>query len=250
MGLNMQKVVVVTGGTKGIGQATCELFIQNKFKVFVLDIEQTESTNKNLSYIYCDIADIQSINQAVSKIINKENKIDVLVSNAGIHLSANIENTTEKDFDHVVDVNFKGCFFLLKAVLPHMRQQGKGSIIIIGSDQCVIGKPNSAVYGATKAAIGQMTKSTALDYAQDGIRINCVCVGTIDTPLYRKAIERYSKKTDILLSEIEKEEAIKQPLGRVGKAEEVAELIYFLGSEKASFITGSLYALDGGYTAQ
>lgn len=246
----MKKVAIISGASNGIGRATAELFAQNSYKVYALDIKKPEYKNENIHYIPCDIANIQSINESIEKVINLENRIDVLVSNAGVHLSATIENTTEEDYNRIININLKGSFFILKAVLPHMRKQRKGKIILVGSDQSFIGKRNSAIYGLTKAAIAQLAKSTALDYAQYGIQVNCVCPGTIDTPLYRNAIKKYSDKTGIALSAIEKEENALQPIGRVGKPEEVANLIYFLIGEKTDFITGGLFPIDGGYTTQ
>ena len=132
-----------------------------------------------------------------------------------------------------------------------MRKNKRGAIVLVSSEQALVGKKNSAIYGATKAAIAQLAKSTALDYAKYGIRVNCVCPGTIDTPLYQKAINNYAKKTGLSLHDIEQDEADQQPLGRVGQAQEVAELIYFLScNDKAGFITGSIHLIDGGYTAQ
>lgn len=247
--MNM-KIAVITGGATGIGCATVNTFILHGFKVYVLDIIPYEGKSGSVENIKCDVTDISAINKAIEKIIAQDKKIDVLISNAGVHLSANIENTSEEDYNRVLDVNFKGSFFLLKAVLPHMRKQNSGAIVLVGSDQCTVGKPNSAIYGATKAAIGQLTKSTALDYAKYGIRVNCVATGTIDTPLYRNAIEKYSKKSGISIEKIEEEEAMLQPLGRVGNASEVADLIYFLCSNAAGFMTGGLYPIDGGYTAR
>lgn len=120
----------------------------------------------------------------------------------------------------------------------------------MASDQSFVGKPHTAVYGATKGALAQLTRSTAIDYADSGIRVNAVCPGTVDTPLYRQAIQRYHEKTNIPLAKIEADEAHMQPLHRIGLPHEVADLVYFLSSEAAAFITGGLFPIDGGYTAR
>jgi NAD(P)-dependent dehydrogenase (short-subunit alcohol dehydrogenase family) len=250
LGSIMKKIAVISGASNGIGRATAELFAKNKYKVYSLDIEKPVYKNDCIHYLSCDIANIQSINKSVQEIIALEKHIDVLVSNAGVHLSANIENTTEEDYNRVININLTGTFFLLKAVLPHMRQRKRGRIILVGSDQSFIGKVNSAVYGLTKAAIAQLAKSTALDYAPYGILVNCVCPGTIDTPFYRNAIKKHSEIAGIPLAEIEKEENAAQPIGRVGNPEEVASMIYFLSTDGADFITGGLFPVDGGYTAR
>ena len=131
-----------------------------------------------------------------------------------------------------------------------MKQQKYGNIVLTGSDQSFIGKGESAVYGATKGAIAQLTKSTAIDYAKYNIRVNCICPGTIDTPLYHHAVNRYSSKTGVGKDSIYESLKSAQPLSRIGKPEEVAHLVEFLFSEKSSFITGSLLSVDGGFIAQ
>eukprot|EP00656_Telonema_subtile_P050288 TRINITY_DN6476_c0_g1_i4.p2 TRINITY_DN6476_c0_g1~~TRINITY_DN6476_c0_g1_i4.p2 ORF type:complete len:133 (-),score=17.18 TRINITY_DN6476_c0_g1_i4:210-608(-) len=132
-----------------------------------------------------------------------------------------------------------------------MRQSGGlGSIVLVGSDQCTVGKSRSSLYGASKGAIAQLTRSMALDYAAVGIRVNCACVGTVDTPLYQNAVKAYCARTGAVEAEVHSAEAGEQPLGRVGRPEEVASLVYFLGSNESSFMTGGLIACDGGYTAK
>jgi hypothetical protein len=172
------------------------------------------------------------------------------VSNAGIHFSASIEDTTEDDLDRVLSINVKGAFSAVKAVLPNMKKNQNGAIILMSSDQALIAKHNSFAYNLSKTALASMAKTTALDYAQYNIRANAVCPGTIETPLYHKAIDNYCEKTGANKETVHQEEAILQPLNRLGQPEEVAELVLFLASNKAKFITGSLQVIDGGYTAQ
>lgn len=246
------KVAVISGGSSGIGRACIEKFISNGIYVYNLDISVCEelSRNKNYSYIHTDVRSHESIKQAVKQILNESNKIDILIASAGKHLSANIENTNDEQLMDVLHLNLLGTFWLIQEVIPVMKSSQAGKIITIGSDQCSIAKRNSSVYGMTKAALLSLTKSTALDYAKDNIRVNCIGAGTIDTPLYRNAINRYSEKSGVPLKLIEEEEANEQPIGRVGKPEEVAELVYFLASEKSDFITGALLPIDGGYIAK
>ncbi|MCJ8321915.1 MAG: SDR family oxidoreductase, partial [Colwellia sp.] len=162
----------------------------------------------------------------------------------------NIENTSETDLDKVFSINVKGAFAAIKAVLPNMKSNKNGAIILISSDQAIIGKQNSFAYNLSKTALASMAKTTALDYAQFNIRANAVCPGTIETPLYHQAIDNYCQKSGADKANIHQEEAKLQPLGRLGQPEEVAELVLFLASDKAKFITGSLQVIDGGYTAQ
>lgn len=240
-------VAIVTGGSHGIGQATVQLFRSHGITTYNLDIQQPQDTT---GFITCDLTDANQVQQAIHTICQQETSIDYVVSNAGKHHSGTLETTSLDEFQDITDTNVKSAFILLKEVIPIMRFQQKGNIVIVGSDQSFVGKSHSAVYGMTKAALAHLTKTTAIDYAQQGIRVNCVCPGTIDTPLFQNAIQNASHATGTPLETIKKEENQLQPIGRIGQPEEVAELIYFLASDKANFITGALYAIDGGYTAQ
>jgi len=174
----------------------------------------------------------------------------VLVSNAGIHFSGNIENTSESNFDRVMNINVRGAYAAIKAVLPNMKTHKNGAIILMASDQALIAKQNSFAYNISKAALASMAKTTALDYASFNIRANAVCPGTIETPLYHQAIDNYCQRSGADKRQVHLDEEQLQPLGRLGQPEEVAELVLFLASDKAKFITGSLQVIDGGYTAQ
>lgn len=246
----MQPTLIISGGSSGIGEATIQTFLDNNYRVFNLDIQQPTLQHDHLIHFHCDASQPGEIQQAVEKVMKIADKVDALVCCAGKHLSATIENTSVEQFDDVVNVNVKGTFFLIKAVIPFMKQQHSGRIVIIGSEQSFVGKKHSAAYGLSKAAIGQLTKSVAIDYAGYQITCNCICAGTIDTPLYRHAIENYSQAHDVSLTDIEKKEASLQPLNRIGVAREVASLAFYLCSDDAGFMTGGLIPIDGGYSAQ
>ena len=241
----MTKTCVVTGGSSGIGLSIMETFIADGYQVFNLDIQTSEIGN----FIYCDMSKVHDVEQAIDK-ISRNTTIDVLVSNAGKHLSANIEQTTETDLDALFSLNVKGAYAAIKAVLPSMKAQQQGAIILISSEQALVGKPNSFAYSLTKCALASIAKTTALDYAKYNIRANAVCPGTIETPLYHTAINNYCEKSGAEKIKVHQEEAALQPLGRLGQPQEVADLVLFLASDKAKFITGSLQVIDGGYTAQ
>lgn len=249
MGTDM-KTVLVTGGSSGIGAATVKIFADAGYKVFSLDKDTPTLIHAHVTHIACDVSQLDALEAAVQQIKQSSSSLDVVVSAAGQYISASIEETTEADYDRIMNVNLKGSFFLLKAVLPIMKAQKHGSIVLVASDQSLVGKTRSAAYGASKAALAQLAKSTALDYAHANIRVNAVCPGTIDTPLYRHAIQRSHEKSGVPLAKIEHELAEMQPLRRIGLSPEVADAIFFLSSDAAAFITGALLPIDGGYIAQ
>ena len=131
-----------------------------------------------------------------------------------------------------------------------MKKQGKGSIVLMGSDQSIIGKASSSAYGMTKGAIGQLTKSTAIDYATHNIRVNCICPGTVDTPLLHKAVSHYASVNSLKEEDVYAGLDTVQPLGRIARPEEIASVVAFLLSDESSFMTGSLVSADGGYVCQ
>jgi len=241
----MKKTCIITGGSSGIGLSIVKLLLANNYHVFNLDITPSEAG----IFKACDITNVDAVNKVINEISNQYT-IDVLVSNAGIHFSGTIEDTTEADFERVFNINVKGAYSAVKAVLPSMKANNSGSIIIMASDQALIAKHNSFAYNMSKAALASIAKTTALDYARYNIRSNAVCPGTIETPLYHQAIDKYCERSGADKAQIHQEESDLQPLGRLGQPEEVAELVLFLASDKSKFITGSLQVIDGGYTAQ
>lgn len=236
---------IVTGGSSGIGLSIVKTLLNRGFHVCNLDLNDSGHG----SYFYCDVTSHQQVLQTVHSICDNH-QVTTLVSNAGIHFSANIENTSEADLQRVFDINVKGAYSAIQAVLPSMKKQCNGSIILVSSDQAIIGKRNSFAYNLSKAALASIAKTTALDYASFNIRVNAVCPGTIETPLYHQAIHHYCEKSGANPDEVHQEEAAMQPLNRLGQPEEVAALVAFLASDDAKFITGSLQVIDGGYTAQ
>ena len=242
----MSKVCIVTGGSAGIGQACVQKFAKHDYQVFNLDLQGTDSGH----HIACDVTDPEQVEAAINLIYRQRGRVDSLVCNAGVHFSGNLEQTSEQELDRVFDINVKGIYYALKVVLPIMREAKKGNIVLLGSDQSSVAKPNSFAYNLSKFAVASMTKTTALDYAKYNICVNAVCPGTIDTPLLHNALDRYCERTGIDKQQAYQEEIDAQVLPRIGTAEEVADLVYFLGRENTRFITGSLHNIDGGYTAR
>jgi NAD(P)-dependent dehydrogenase (short-subunit alcohol dehydrogenase family) len=240
------KIAIITGASTGIGKATREYLQSKGAIVYNLDILDSGDPH----FIKCDVRIKEDIKNAFTKIYEKEKRIDMLFANAGIHLFATMEETTDEEFENLLSINIRGVFYTVKYVLPYMKAQGKGSILLMGSDQSSVGKASSSVYGMTKGAIAQLTKSTAIDYAKFGIRVNCIAPGTINTPLLHKAVDHFSKKTGAEKTGIYKSLDGVQPWGRIGLPEEIAFTAAFLLSDESSFTTGALFPVDGGYIAQ
>ncbi len=244
------KSIIITGASVGIGEATAKLFAENGAIVFNLDIKEPSYSHSSIHFLPCDVAKFDDVSAAFHKAAAIATTIDFVFANAGIHLFANIEDTSIEELDRVINVNLKGVFHTLKCALPVMKQQNKGSIVMMGSDQSFVGKSESAVYGATKDAIAQLTKSTAIDYAKYNIRVNCICAGTIDTPLVQQTVQRYSEKMNIAADDIYDALKTAQPISRIGEPKDIAHLVEFLCSDKSSFMTGSMVSIDGGFVAQ
>lgn len=240
----MQKSIVVSGGSSGIGLAIVKRFVHSGHRVFNVDIIE----NAIGTHVLCDMTDHHAVSACIDTIAAKHG-IDVLVCNAGKHMSANIEDTDESDLLAMFNLNVKGAYSATRAALPHMKRKG-GSIVYMASDQAIIAKSNSFAYNLSKHALASMAKTTAIDYAKYNIRANAVCPGTIETPLYHRAIDNYCERSGEDKASVHKDESSMQPLGRIGQADEVAAMVQFLSSDEASFITGSLQLIDGGYCAQ
>lgn len=239
----MNKTVLITGASSGIGLAIAKCFEAAGYNVFNLDVK----TGDVGQFYKCDVTNHNEVHKIVNEIA-KSNVISVLISNAGVHFSANIEDTSETDLMRVFDLNVKGAYSLTQAALPHMKKHNNGVVLFIGSDQSTVGKRNSFAYNLSKHALASMAKTTALDYASYNIRANTLCPGTIETALYHNAITAYCARSGANPDEVHAEEAAQQPLGRIGQPNDVAAMALFLASDEAAFITGSLHAIDGGYT--
>ena len=255
-GVAVNKTLVITGGSSGIGLAICQRFAQAGYRVFNLDIQPSladtnadTSLSERIHNVIVDVTNHAAVNKAIADIAS-QHVIDTLVCNAGKHVSGTLEQTSEAQLDDLFALNVKGAFNAVQAVLPGMQQAANGSIILIASEQALVGKTGSFAYNLTKHALASMAKTTALDYAQFNIRANALCPGTIDTPLYQNAIAQYVKRSGADIDQVHAEEAQCQPIGRIGLPEEVAAYALFLASDDARFITGALPVIDGGYSTR
>jgi NAD(P)-dependent dehydrogenase (short-subunit alcohol dehydrogenase family) len=187
------EVAVVTGAATGIGKAVAELYIEAGARVHAIDLAPCDLPGA-ASVHRIDVSNVKALTAAIQSAISSEGgRIDHCICSAGVWTYGDMDKTSEQEFDRVVAINIKGTFFTIAAVLPAMKAQKGGSIVIVGSDQSFVGKPGQNLYGLTKGAIAQLVKSSAAQYAPDGVRVNGVCPGTIDTPLMRNAVKQIAK---------------------------------------------------------
>ncbi len=254
MNNNTLKTVFITGGSTGIGAACVRKFAKEGWQVAFMDInlDDGEKLAKELGVLFVEgnTRNRQDLDRAVDATCRRFGNLNCVVANAGIHRCNTMLDISEEELDLMIDTNIKGTVHTLRAAVPCLLAAGGGSVVINASDQCYVGKPNSFGYGLTKGALGQITKSMAIDLGPKGVRVNAVCAGTIRTPLTEKLFQSFADITHGGNARAYwQSEAALYPLGRVGEACEVAELMYFLASDAASFMTGGLYLVDGGFTA-
>ena len=237
-----QKTVVITGGAKGIGAACAKAFANDGYQVAVLDIVpgwETGDENGQL-FLNCDVSKIEAVESAMKQVREKFGSIDVLVNNAGIQRYGTVTETSEGEWDLVMNVNLKSAFLCSKYAIPHMIEAGGGVIVNVASVQSFLSQHNVAAYTSAKSALLGLTRSIAVDYSPT-IRSVAVCPGTIDTPMLRDALA-LSPEPDQVMQECIDMHLMK----RIGTPEEVANLIVFVSSPKAAFITGQAIRIDGG----
>jgi NAD(P)-dependent dehydrogenase (short-subunit alcohol dehydrogenase family) len=243
-------VALVTGGGSGIGRATCERLAAEGARVWVADLDQlaAERVASNLprgAARRVDVSDADQVEQLVQQVIEADGRLDVLVNNAGIALGAPVWETAPGQWAQVLSVNLTGVFNGCRSALRHMIGQRHGAIVSTASDAGLVGWPGQSAYCASKAGIVGLTRAVAMDAAPYGVRVNCVCPAFTDTPLVDAWVGAQPDP-----SEARKEVATGQPIGRMGKPEEIAAAIVFLASDEASFITGVALPVDGGVTAR
>ena len=242
------KTAVITGGGSGIGKAITQLFVQHNCQVHVLEnnsdsIAQLQNDIPEVVNHLCDISKKEEV-EKIFNLIGKGSEIDILINNAGIAHIGNIENTTEEDLDRIYSINIKGVFNCAKSALHFMKAQKKGVILNMASIASTVGISDRFAYSMSKGAVLTMTLSIAKDYLEYGIRCNCISPARIHTPFVDGFLSsNYPGEEKQMFEKLSKT----QPMGRMGKPEEVASLALFLCSDDAGFITGNDYPIDGGF---
>jgi len=245
------KVALVTGGSFGIGRAAAIAFAQRGARVVIADyIEDKQHETMNLIkkagseglFVLCDVSKSNEVKAMIENVIAKFGRLDFAFNNAGIEgAMENVQDCTEENWDRTISINLKGIWLCMKYEIPQMLKQGKGAIVNCASVAGLIGFPGLPAYVASKHAVAGLTKTAALENTKQNIRVNAVCPGVIHTSM----IDRITGKDKV----VEKQYIDMEPIGRMGKPEEVAEAVMWLCSDNASFVTGTTLPVDGGWIA-
>lgn len=247
------KVAFITGGGTGIGRACALQFSREGARVAVAGrraeplakvVAEIQTAGGQALAAPCDVTKSDQVEKAVREVVSRFGALHILVNNAGILHVGSVEETSEAEWDRLVDVNLKGIFLVSRAALAELRKAGGGSIINIGSVLGLVAMKKRAAYAAAKGGVTLLTKAMALDHAHEGIRVNCICPAIVETDLVQK----------ILAQAPDRDAAVRMrtaqiPLGRMGQPKDIASLALFLASQESSWLTGAAIALDGGLTA-
>ncbi len=246
------KVALVTGAGDGIGRGIAVRFAAEGAKIGVLDINEAKchetvrmigDKGGQAVSLVCDVRDPEQVHRAVDTLARTFGPISVVVNNAAVMPSGKLHETSPEEFDRVVAVNLRGAYLINREVIPMMLEQHNGSIIHMSSITGTLGLPGLAAYSATKGALAALTRAMSTDYALDGIRVNCVSPGTIDSPMLHHFLGAQNPDSRARLRKAFDE---MHPVGRVGKIDEVASVFVFLASDESSFVSGANYSVDGG----
>jgi len=247
------KVALITGGTSGMGRATAVLFAQEGASVAITGrnkargwevVAEIEQAGGTAIFIRSDVRFAEECRRAVEETLRAFGRLDILFNNAGVLYANTVLDCTEEEWDLTLDTNLKGTYLMSKFALPAMIAQGSGVIINNASGWGLVGGDAAAAYCASKGGVVLLTKAMAIDHARQGIRVNCICPGDVDTPMLPEDAQRRGMKWEAYLAS-----AANRPMGRIGKPEEIAKAVLFLASDDSSFVTGAVLAVDGGGTA-
>lgn len=248
------KVAVVTGASSGIGRATAIAFAREGAAVVIVDknrewgeevAREIQEQGGDALYVHTDITQETEVQAMVQDVTGHWGRLDILVNNAGIYYQADVIHTPWDVWNSVLAVNLTGAFLCTKYAVPAMVRGGGGAVINVASEAALVGIKGQVAYNVSKGGMIALTRSCAVDLAGQGIRVNCVCPGTTDTPLVREAVNRAPDPSAArrALEEV-------RPLNRLGTPEEIASAVLYLASSEAGYATGAILSVDGGYTAQ
>jgi NAD(P)-dependent dehydrogenase (short-subunit alcohol dehydrogenase family) len=253
-----KKVAVITGGARGIGAATARLFARKGYAVAVLDVlEEGQALCSAINagggesvFLQCDVSKEDQVKDRVGQVTARYGRIDVLVANAGVVLVKPLDEITWEEYQKVINTNLGGTFLLCKHVLPIMKQQRSGAIVNMASVSGHVGQIDHVLYGATKGGILALTRALAWEVAAYNIRINSISPGSVDTPMLRGDIAIESDRTGLPFEQVKTEREAEQAFKRWADPAEIAEAIFFLAGDGASFITGTDLLVDCGWVAK
>jgi 2-keto-3-deoxy-L-fuconate dehydrogenase len=238
------KVALITAAGQGIGRATAEAFLREGANVIATDLKPELLQGLNANTRKLDVLNKQDITELVSSL----DKIDILFNCAGFVHHGTLLECNDDDWDFTFNLNVRSMFWMMQAVIPTMLAQGQGSIINMSSlASSLKGVPNRFVYSATKAAVIGMTKAVAADFVAKGIRVNAICPGTVESPSWRERVVSQAKLSGISKEESKQAFIARQPMGRIGKPDEIATLALYLASDESAFTTGQTHIIDGGW---
>jgi len=247
------KVALITGGTSGIGEATALMFAKEGAAVAITGRNESrghavtarilEEGGKGI-FVRTDVRKAVECERAVADTVSSFGRVDILFNNAGIYYPQTTLECSEEEWDLQIDINLKGTFLMSKAALPGMIAQGSGNIINNSSGWGIVGGDHAVAYCASKGGVVLLTKAMAIDHGRQGIRVNCICPGDVETPMLPEDARMRGLKWEDYIAG-----CANRPLGRVGTVDEIAKAVLFLASEDSSFMTGAALVVDGGGTA-
>ena len=249
-----EKVALITGGNSGIGKATAILFAKEGARVCITGrnekrckevVREITDSGGQAIYIIADVRFFDECRRTVESTMNTLGRLDILFNNAGVWFPNTALDCSEEEWDLTIDVNLKGTYLMSKFALPHMIAQKSGVIINNGSGWGIVGGNEAVSYCASKGGVVIMTKGMAIDHARQGIRVNCLCPGDVETPM----LSEDARRRGMSWEEYHAQAIAERPMGRMGLPDEIAKAALFLASDDSTFMTGATFVVDGGGTA-